>query len=158
MMVNKFVLATIMSLAFLSSIRLDEGQLPKTNGIYYVETGPKTMAVTDGLSKNGKQKQVFLWEKIRKYYLKFYDDKTVKAISSDKHPNEVNRIIENDPKFISTGTYQVKNDSIFFTLTGSSTSVKYEGLIHETELHLSLVSSINENRKDFIYTFVEIEF
>jgi hypothetical protein len=91
------------------------------------------------------------------YYLRFYGDGTVLAVSSFGTPQEVIRTLNKERAAVSRGRYTVERDQIKFSAENKEGVVDYEGTIQSNGLKLRSHSHINEHKSEDLYQFEKVE-
>ncbi|MEL6972470.1 MAG: hypothetical protein AAFZ63_21165 [Bacteroidota bacterium] len=128
----------------------------RLNGLYVVDNTEEMLAVME--EKRGGLKPVSLDEDIKKYYkyLRFYEDGTAVGVTSTGTPRKVVQWLNKEHEDISSGTYQVRRDSVFMTLTNTAGSVVYKGWISGRKIRMSTESLINGYKGSYVYKFKKI--
>jgi len=109
--------------------------------------GQKYELKTNGLYRSKKTDDGY-W-----YYLKFYNDKSVIAISSTGKSRRLKKWFNRENKNIPTGKYNIERDSISFFVTSSVGTVLYSGDILKNSLQLHVESQINGRISNERYKF-----
>ena len=77
-----------------------------------------------------------------KSYLKFYNDSTVIAASVIGQRQNTRDWFHRDQELVSKGKYKIKNDSIFFNVSGNNGELIFKGVLIGKKINLTIRSSI----------------
>ncbi len=90
------------------------------------------------------------------YYIRFYSDGAVVAISSSDEPFQAVKLVNKSFYGSSKGRYTKDAARLDFSVTSQSGTVDYSGTIQGEELQLNSFSHINNARGSKTFHFVEI--
>jgi hypothetical protein len=92
-------------------------------------------------------------------YLRFYDDRTVIAVSAKgSDPSQLASWFHKGSSIVGTGTYTLNGAAISFTSTATEGSVAYQGLVCIDSVSFKVHSMINGNRATSTYSFAAVAF
>ena len=89
-------------------------------------------------------------------YLRFFEDGTVIATSSDRQPEEVIGWFQKEHPYVSTGAYAVQGQEITFSAANPTGVVDYTGEVKEEGLSLRTFSYTSGRKEEREYAFVEL--
>ena len=90
------------------------------------------------------------------YYLRFYADGAVVAISSSDEPFQAVKLVNKSFYGSSKGRYTLDGAKLDFSATSQNGTVDYSGTVQGETLQLNSFSHINNIRNSRAYQFVEI--
>jgi hypothetical protein len=89
-------------------------------------------------------------------YLRFFPDGRVLSVSAMGTPEDAYEWSNGDARGFSTGTYEVTNGRLTFSVTSDAGTVDYEGTVEDGAVALESYSHINENRAQETFHFVQV--
>ncbi len=89
-------------------------------------------------------------------YLRFFEDGTVIATSSDRQPEEVIGWFQKEHPYVSTGAYAVQGQEITFSAANPTGVVDYSGEVKDERLCLHTFSHTSGRNEEREYAFVEL--
>ena len=89
-------------------------------------------------------------------YLRFFEDGTVIATSSDRQPEEVIGWFQKEHPYVSTGAFAFDGKEITFSAASATGVVDYTGEVKEEKLSLRTFSHANGRQEEREYAFVEL--
>ena len=89
-------------------------------------------------------------------YLRFFEDGTVIATSSDRQPEEVIGWFQKEHPYVATGAYAVQGQEITFSAANPTGVVDYSGEVKDEGLCLRTFSHTSGRNEEREYAFVEL--
>ncbi len=89
-------------------------------------------------------------------YLRFFEDGTVIATSSDRRPEEVIGWFQKEHPYVSTGAYAIRGEEVTFSAASATGVVDYSGEVKGEKLSLHSFRHIDGHQEEREYSFVEL--
>ncbi len=93
-------------------------------------------------------------EKDYNLYLRFFEDGTVIATSSDRRPEEVIGWFQKEHPYVSTGAYAVQGEKVTFSAASATGVVDYSGQLQGEKLSLRSIRHADGYQEEREYSFV----
>jgi hypothetical protein len=92
------------------------------------------------------------------YYLKFYEDGSVISVTSTGTVEQVSKWFNKNHEMVGKGKYDIDGETISFTTSSAAGELEYSGSIDSPKkLTLSLKSETNDEGKEHVYKFQQVE-
>ncbi len=89
-------------------------------------------------------------------YLRFFEDGTVIATSSDRRPEEVIGWFQKEHPYVSAGAFAVQGEELTFSAASATGVVDYSGEVKGEKLALHSYRHIDGHQEEREYNFVEL--
>jgi hypothetical protein len=89
-------------------------------------------------------------------YLRFFEDGTVIATSSDRRPEEVIGWFQKEHPYVSAGAYAIQGEEVTFSAASPTGVVDYSGQVNGGKLSLRSYRHADGHQEEREYSFVEL--